>query len=85
MARIDAQVTKVKEILDYDRRLTIGLIVRMKRELKEHRLDSIEAVQATTTKSLKRIPETDFQRVFDEWRTRRTKCIDAGGMYLEDY
>ena len=57
----------------------------MKKELKGHRFDSIEAVQAATTKALNSIPETDFQRAFDDWQTRRTKCIDAGGMYCEDY
>ena len=57
----------------------------MKRELKGHRFDSIEAVQAATTKALNSIPETDFQRAVDEWQTRRTKCVDAGGMYFEDY
>ena len=57
----------------------------MKRELKGHRFDSVEAVQAETTKALNSIPETDFQRAFDEWQRRRTNCIDAGGMYFEDY
>ena len=38
----------------------------MKRKLKGHRLDSIEAVQAATTKARNSIPETDFQRAFDE-------------------
>ena len=36
-ARTDAQVAKVKEVLDSDRRLTIALINEMKRELKGHR------------------------------------------------
>jgi hypothetical protein len=57
----------------------------MKRELKGHRFDSIKTVQAATTKALHSIPETDFQRDFDEWQTRRTKCIDARGIYFEDY
>jgi len=57
----------------------------MKRELKGHRFDSIEAVQATTTKALNSIPETDFPQAFDEWQIHRTKCINAGGMYFEDY
>ena len=57
----------------------------MKKELKGHRFDSIETIQAATTKAFKSIPETDFQQAFGEWQTRRTKCIDAGGMYFEDY
>jgi hypothetical protein len=57
----------------------------MKRELKGHRFDSIEAVQAATTKALNSIPETDFQRAFDERQTRRTKCVNAGVMYFENY
>ena len=57
----------------------------MKRELKGHRFDSIEEVQAATTKALNSIPKTDFQPAFDEWQKLRTECIDAGGMYFEDY
>ena len=75
----------MKKVLDSDRRLTIALISEMKRELKGHWFDSIEAVQAVTTKALNSIPETNFQRAFDEWQMRRTKCIDAGGMYFENY
>ena len=61
------------------------LFLPMKRDLKGHRFDSIEAVQTATTKALNSIPETAFQRASDEWQTHRNKCIDAGGMYLEDY
>ena len=61
------------------------LFPRVKRELKGHRFDCIEAVQVATTKALSSIPETDFQQAFDEWQTRRTKCIDAGGTYFEYY
>jgi hypothetical protein len=42
------------------------LFLQMKRELKGHRFDSIEAVQAATTKALNSTPETDFQQAFDE-------------------
>ena len=49
-----------------------------------HRFDSTEAVYAATRKALNSIPETDLQRTFDEWQTRRTKCIGAGGKYFED-
>ena len=84
-ARTDAHVAKVKKVLDFDRRLTIALISEMKREFKGHRFDSIEAVQAATTKALSSIPETNFQRAFDEWQTRRTKCINARGIYFEYY
>ena len=57
----------------------------MERELKGHRFDSFEAVQTAMTKALNSIPETDFQQAFDEWQTHQTKCIDAGGIYFEDY
>ena len=77
-------MAKVKKVLDSNRRLTIALISEIKRELNGHRFDSIEAVQAATTKALNNIPETDFQWAFAEWQTRPTKCIDAGGMYFED-
>ena len=61
------------------------LVSRMKRELKGHQFNYIEVVQAATIKALNSIPETDFQQAIDEWQTCRTKCIDAGGMYFEDY
>jgi hypothetical protein len=57
----------------------------MKKELIGHRFNSIEAVQAAMTKALYSIPETYFQRAFDEWQTRRIRFIDAGGRYFEDY
>ena len=60
------------------------LFPRMKRELKRHRYDYIEAVQAAL-KSLNSIPETDLQRAFEVWQTRRTNCNDAGEMYFEDF
>ena len=75
----------MKNVLNSERHLTIALISEMKRELKGHWFNSIEVVQAATTKALNSIPETDFQRAFDEWQTRRTTCIDAGGIYFEDY
>ena len=78
-------MTKVKSVLDSDRRLTITLISEMKRELKGHMFDSIQAVQAPTTKAVNSIPETEFQQAFDEWRTRQTKCVDAGRLYFEVY
>ena len=65
-SKTDAQVAKVKQVLDSDRRLTIALTSEIKRELKGHRFDSIEAVQVATTKALNSIPETDFQQAFDE-------------------
>ena len=57
----------------------------MKKELKGHQFDSIKAVQMAMTKALNSNPETDIQRAFDKWQTHRIKCIDAGGMYFEDY
>ena len=44
-ARTDAQVAKVKKVLDSDRRLTIVLLSEMKGDLKGHRFVSIEAVK----------------------------------------
>lgn len=61
------------------------LFPRIKRELKGRRFDTIEKCQAAATTALNRIPEADFQKAFDEWQTRRIKCIEAGGMYFENY
>ena len=63
----------------------VFLFLQIKRELKGHWFDSIEAVQTVTTKALNSILETDFQRACDEWQMSQSKCIDAGGMYFEDY
>ena len=57
----------------------------MKRELKGHHFDSIEAAQVAMSKALNSIQETEFQQAFDQWQMHQTKCIDAGGMYFEDY
>jgi hypothetical protein len=44
----------------------------VKKEVKGHQFDSIEAVQAATTQALNSIPEIVSQRAFDEWQTRQT-------------
>ena len=54
-------------------------------DTKIHWFCSIKAIQAVTTKALNSILENNFQWAFDEWQTHRTKCINAGGMYFEDY
>ena len=51
-ARTDAQVAKVNKVLDSERlHLTFSCFREMERELKGLRFDSIEAVQAATTKA----------------------------------
>lgn len=61
------------------------LFPRIKRQLKGHRFDSVEAVQAATTRALYSIPEDDFQEAFVTWKARYQKCVDAQGTYFEEY
>ena len=73
-ALTDAQVAKVKKDLDSDRCWTI-----FSYQWNE------KGAQRTSVRLHRVGSSGDFQRAFDEWQIRRTKCIDAGGMYFEDY
>lgn len=61
------------------------LFPRLKRVLKGHHLGTVENVQATTTARLKDIPPEEFQKAYRAWTSRWQKCIDAEGMYFEEY
>ncbi|GFW74558.1 mariner Mos1 transposase [Trichonephila clavipes] len=58
------------------------LFPRLKREMKGKHWDTMENIQHQVTRG---IPVEEFQGAFQAWQTRLRKCIDAGGMYFEEY
>lgn len=61
------------------------LFPHVKRALKGQHLESIPNIIATTTRTLKGIPEQAFQDAFLAWKSRLQRCIDAGGSYFEEF
>ncbi|UYV64691.1 hypothetical protein LAZ67_3001672 [Cordylochernes scorpioides] len=61
------------------------LFPRPKREMKGKHWETVENIQHHVTTFLRSIPVEEFQGAFQAWQTRLRKCIDAGGMYFEEY
>ncbi|UYV74922.1 hypothetical protein LAZ67_12001810 [Cordylochernes scorpioides] len=61
------------------------LFPRLKREMKGKHWETVENIQHHVTTFLRSIPVEEFQGAFQSWQTRLRKCIDAGGMYFEEY
>ncbi|GFX59503.1 mariner Mos1 transposase [Trichonephila clavipes] len=61
------------------------LFLRLKREMKGKHWETVENIQHHVTTFLRGIPVEEFQGAFQVWQTRLRKCIDAGGMYFEEY
>lgn len=61
------------------------LFPRLKTPMKGKHFGSVDNIKAATTRALKDIPEKDFCAAFDAWKSRWQRCIDAGGMYFEEY
>ena len=59
------------------------LFPKLKRQLRGHRFDTIEEIQAELKKALKAIPEIEFNKCFDDWKKRWHKCIISGGDYFD--
>ena len=59
------------------------LFSKLKRPLRGHRFESIEAIKGESLKALRSIPESDFAACFEEWKIRWHKCIASGGDYFE--
>ena len=74
-AQTDAQVAKVKKVLDSVRREKGAQMTSVRLQRGGSSCDDKGSQQYSG----------NFRRDFDEWQTRQTKCIDAGGMYFEDY
>lgn len=61
------------------------LFPRLKRDLKGNRFSSVENIQGAVTASLKGISEREFQKAYEQWESRYTRCVEAQGCYFEDY
>lgn len=61
------------------------LFPRLKRELKGKHWETVENIQKHVATFLRNIPVEDFQGAFQAWQTRLRKCIDAGGVYFEEF
>jgi transposase len=59
------------------------LFGKLKNSLKGSRFDSIPEIQDASARTLKDIPQSDFQKSFDHWKKRWQKCIEVGGDYFD--
>lgn len=59
------------------------LFNRLKRPLRGHRFESIEAIETESKTVLKSIPKFDFKNCFESWKIGWQKCILSGGDYFE--
>ncbi|KAJ8959332.1 hypothetical protein NQ318_022018 [Aromia moschata] len=55
----------------------------VKSALKGTRFESVEAVKAKATEVLDQLTEADFQRCFQQWKSRMERCRDRQGEYIE--
>ena len=51
--------------------------------MKGCRFNDIEEVQANTTRQMRAITKSDFQRCFCQWQECWNKCIQAQGHYFK--
>jgi hypothetical protein len=51
--------------------------------LKGHRFSDIADIQGYATTILNSIPEEEFQKCFEQWKHRPTKCIGVQGDYFK--
>jgi hypothetical protein len=58
-------------------------IPKLKTALKGHRFSNIADIQGHATTILQSIPEEEFQKCFEQWKNRLSKCIGAQGDYFE--
>ncbi|UYV67844.1 hypothetical protein LAZ67_5002206 [Cordylochernes scorpioides] len=65
--------------------IPLFLFPRLKKEMKGKHWETVENMQHHVTTFLRSIPVEEFQGAFQAWQTRLRKCIDAGGMYFEEY
>ena len=59
------------------------LFPRMKDSLKGIRFQSTEELNKASENYLKRLLKKDFEEVFQDWKRRVKKYVDAGGNYFE--
>jgi hypothetical protein len=59
------------------------LFPRMKSKLKGRRFQDVTEIQEQSLTVLHAIPKSQFQRCFQQWQTRWTRCINSEGEYFE--
>ncbi|KAA0185351.1 hypothetical protein HAZT_HAZT008783, partial [Hyalella azteca] len=64
---------------------TEEIVDRVREVLRTNCKLSLFHIQHHVTKFLRGIPVEELQGAFQAWQTRLRKCIDAGGMYFEEY
>jgi transposase len=59
------------------------LFPKLKRPLKGSCSDSREDIMQNAMKELRSLPEEAFQKCFQQWKERWTKCVESQGAYFE--
>jgi hypothetical protein len=59
------------------------LLPKLKRPLKCSRFDGREDIMRNATKELRSLPEEAFQKGFQQWKERWTKCVESQGPTLK--
>jgi len=59
------------------------LLLQLKKTMKVCRFNDIEEVQANTTRQMRAITKSDFQRCYRQWQEHWNKCIQAKGHYFK--
>lgn len=60
------------------------LFPKLKHTLKGHRFEGVESIKQNATRELKSIPQSDYQKCYEQWQYRWAKCVAAEGMYFEE-
>jgi hypothetical protein len=55
--------------------------LQLKETIKCRQFDDVEKIQANTTRQMRAITQSYYQRCFHQWQERRNKCIQAQGHY----
>ncbi|CAH1113610.1 unnamed protein product, partial [Psylliodes chrysocephalus] len=63
--------------------LDFWLFPKLKEPMKGHRYKDLEDIKRAVTSVLKNLTSGDFQRYFQKWEERWTKCVRLGGEYCE--
>lgn len=58
---------------------------RIKTALKGTRFGTIQAIQTAVTNALNEVPVDAFQDAYRAWKSRWQKCVDAQGVYFEEF
>ena len=61
------------------------LFPRIKRNLKGYHHGTLAGIKEASTRCLKEVPVGAFQEAYANWAKRWQRCVDAEGMYFEDF